>query len=92
MSARPLSPGLAVALEQLLPAAIRMASYYGATIPEGYALQIREAVDAGQATLSVQIDLPSGAVRVLVDGEGFAGPTCLLALEASGDERPRLAS
>lgn len=75
------TPRLEEACQALIAAATRVASYSHASVPPSYFQQIREAVDSGNAAFSVQVDLPSGAIRVLVDGANWVSPQCLLNLE-----------
>lgn len=75
------TPRLEEACQALIAAATRVASYSHASVPPSYFQQIRAAVDDGKASLTVQVDLPAGSIRVLVDGEQWVAPQCLLNLE-----------
>lgn len=74
------------ACQQLRDAAIRVASYSHMSVPPGYFQQIRASVDDGTASFSVQVELPIGAISVLVDGKDWASPQCLLRLEHKAAE------
>ena len=75
---------LAEAAALMLPHAIRVASRALALCVPGYRRQIQQAIDDEAAAITVQCDLPSGAIRVLIDGDGWPRPQCLLAIDPSG--------
>lgn len=81
-------PRLAEAMASLAAAAIRVAAYSGLQVPPDYWAKIRRAVDAGEAGLTVQCDLPSGNVRVLAAGSGWPAPVCLLAIDLAQPADP----
>jgi hypothetical protein len=72
---------LADGLARLGSGAVRVASEGLAHLPADVRERIQRSVDAGQCALTVQIDLPSGAVRLLADGPGWIKPQCLFAVE-----------
>ena len=76
-----MTPLLAEGLAQFAAAAVRITSQGLARLPPVYRQQLRESIDAGDAAFTVQIDLPSGNVRVLVDGKHWIGPQVLFAAE-----------
>lgn len=75
------TPRLDDACRDLVAAATRVAGYSHASVPREFFDQIRAAVDDGKASLTVQVDLPTGAIRVLADGEDWLAPQCLLNIE-----------
>lgn len=78
---RQIGDRLAEGLATLAAGAVRVASEGLAHLTAEYRAQIQQSVDAGQCQLTVQIDLPSGQVRVLADGPGWIKPQCLFAVE-----------
>lgn len=84
-----ISPALADALAALLANSIRVASCGMARLPAVHRAQIQGAVDAESCALTVQIDLPDGAVRVLADGAGWLKPQVLFAVDFKKAEAPR---
>lgn len=76
-----ITPRIQEGIQWLLQGAIRVSADGLVRLNEGYRQQIKNAIDAEQAALTVQIDLPGGTVRVLIDGENWAGPQCLFAIE-----------
>lgn len=76
-----MTPGLAEALGLLNVAARRVIAHGLVRLPEVHRLQIQKALEANQCALTVQIDIPAGAVRVLADGDGWLAPQVLMALE-----------
>lgn len=77
----PVTPQLAEQLARLMGGAIGVSSHGLSSLPAEHCARIRSAVDAEQCQLTVQIDLPSGNVRVLADGPGWLQPQCLFACE-----------
>lgn len=81
-----MTPGLAHALSHLRAAATAVMAQALARLPPVHCQQIKSAVNAEQCELTLQIDLPSHAVRVLADGQGWLKPQVLFALELSKSE------
>jgi hypothetical protein len=80
----PMSERLAEGLAALAAAGVRVSAEALARLPAPYRDAIQRSVDNDQGALTVQVDLPSGAVRVLIDGEGWVAPQVLLAAEVPG--------
>lgn len=76
-----ITPRLAAGLSALTWAAERIMAESLARLPPPHAHSITSAVDAEMCCLTLQIDLPSLAVRVLADGPGWLAPQVLFALE-----------
>jgi len=75
------TPEMLLGCQALLAGAVRIASYAYTQVPADHWDRIRRAVDEGQAALTVQVDLPAGTVSVLVDGQGWIAPQCLLRIQ-----------
>lgn len=84
---------LAEGLRALVAGAFRVAAHveFGG-IPAEHWKRVKATIAAGDAQLTVQVDVPSAAVRVLVDGKAWAAPECLFSIELRPDpESPKAA-
>jgi hypothetical protein len=77
----PITPAMAAGLSALQLGAQRVIACALTQLPTEERNAIQAAVDSEQCALTLQIDFPSCAVRVLADGQGWLKPRCLMALE-----------
>jgi hypothetical protein len=72
---------LADALNLLVSGALRAATYALEQLPPDERRKMMQLLEDGSGGYTVQIDLPSGEMRVMADAKHFAEPVVLLACE-----------